>query len=116
MNAGAMGECVWVEDVEGINGGFPLPQPKPYDAVAEMTADPGMVDIYPNPGGGTLNIRTALTDSQVELYDMMGRLVCRQEITDIVTTINAEFMPSGIYVWKVYSGEKGVESGKWIKE
>ena len=116
LNAGAMGECVWVEDVEGINGGFPLPQPRPYDAVAEIVSDPVQVDVYPNPGNNVFNIRTTLTDSHVELYDMMGRLVSRQEIYDAVTTINTECLPSGIYVWKVYSGEKGVESGKWIKE
>ncbi|MBP9994593.1 MAG: T9SS type A sorting domain-containing protein [bacterium] len=116
LNAGAMGECIWVEDEEGINGGFPLPQPKPYDAVAEMTADSGMVDIYPNPGGGTLNIRTALTDSQVELYDMTGRLVCKREISDAVTTIDTECLSSGIYLWKVVSGVSEAGSGKWVKE
>ena len=25
LNRGSMGECLWVEDVDGINGGFPIP-------------------------------------------------------------------------------------------
>ncbi|MBQ6083578.1 MAG: hypothetical protein IJK92_04425 [Bacteroidales bacterium] len=24
-NTGSMGECVWVEDTEGVNGGYPIP-------------------------------------------------------------------------------------------
>ncbi|MCQ2306882.1 MAG: T9SS type A sorting domain-containing protein [Bacteroidales bacterium] len=116
LNAGAMGECVWVEDVEGINGGFPLPQPRPYDAVAEIVSDPVQVDVYPNPGNNAFNIRTALTDSHVELYDMTGRLVCKREISGAVTTIDTECLSSGIYLWKVISGGNEAGSGKWVKE
>ncbi|MBP9994766.1 MAG: T9SS type A sorting domain-containing protein [bacterium] len=71
---------------------------------------------YPNPGGNTLNIRTALTGSHVELYDTGGRLVCMQEITGAVTSINTEKLPSGIYVWKVIKDGSEAESGKWVKE
>ncbi len=71
---------------------------------------------YPNPGGSTLNIRTALTGSHVELYDTGGRLVGRQEITGAVTSINTEKLPSGIYVWKVIKDGSEAESGKWVKE
>lgn len=117
LNAGAMNECVWVEDTEGINGGFPLPQPKQHDvAVDEVITDSGMVDIYPNPGGSTLNIRTALQDAHVEVYDMNGRLVHCQSITENVTSINATDWAKGAYVWKVLSGERIVEGGKWVKE
>lgn len=112
-----MNECVWVEDTEGINGGFPLPQPKQHDvAVDEVITDSGMVDIYPNPGGSTLNIRTALQDAHVEVYDMNGRLVHGQSITENVTSINAGAWAKGAYVWKVLSGERIVEGGKWVKE
>lgn len=116
LNAGAMGECVWVEDEEGINGGFPLPQPRPYDAVAEIVSDQVQVDVYPNPGNNDFNIRTALTDSHVELYDMTGRLVSKREISGAVTTIDTECLSSGIYLWKVISGGNKAESGKWVKE
>ena len=116
LNAGAMGECVWVEDEEGINGGFPLPIPKSYDAVAESATDPCSADVYPNPGNNVFNIRTAFPDSHVELYDMTGRLVCKREISDAVATIDTECLSSGIYLWKVISGGNKAESGKWVKE
>ena len=76
---------------------------------------------YPNPGKDVLNIRTGLKDARVEVYDMSGRLVHNQEITDNITSINAGNWSSGAYVWKVMAGISTgsvieAESGKWIKE
>jgi hypothetical protein len=71
---------------------------------------------YPNPGKDVLNIRTGLKDARVEVYDMSGRMVYRQEITDSITPINTTSWPSGTYIWEVISNGKEAESGKWIKE
>ncbi len=71
---------------------------------------------YPNPGKDVLNIRTALRNARVEVYDMSGRLIHNQEITDNITSINAGNWSSGAYVWKVVAEGMEVESGKWIKE
>ena len=71
---------------------------------------------YPNPGKDVLNIRTGLKDARVEVYDMSGRMVYGQEITENVTSINAEGWTSGTYIWKVISNDKEAESGKWIKQ
>ena len=74
------------------------------------------IEVYPNPGKDVLNIRTGLQNTRVEVYDMSGRLVYVQEITENVTSINAEGWPSGNYVWKVVANGLDAESGKWIKE
>ena len=71
---------------------------------------------YPNPGKDVLNIRTALLDAWVEVYDVNGKLVHSQEIAENVTAIDAETWPAGMYVWKMISDGKEVENGKWIKE
>lgn len=79
---------------------------------------------YPNPGRDVLNIRTALENAHLEVFDLNGRLMHSQRITDNVTTIDAAAWPSGVYVWKVYTNQAGpstgsgtlVETGKWIKE
>ena len=71
---------------------------------------------YPNPGGNTLNIRTGLQNAWVEVYDLNGKFLRYQRITDNVTTIDVSWLDSGMYVWKVISNGKEVESGKWIKE
>jgi hypothetical protein len=79
---------------------------------------------YPNPGKDVLNIRTGLKDARLEVYDMSGRMVYRQEIMENLTSINTEGWPAGAYVWKVYTSYGGpstgsgtlAEMGKWIKE
>ncbi len=87
---------------------------------------------YPNPGGSTLNIRTTMPNAHVEVYDMNGRLIHSQAITENVTAIGAEDWAEGVYFWKVYASDDGpstlrlgsatagsgtlAETGKWIKE
>lgn len=71
---------------------------------------------YPNPGKDVLNIRTALENAHLEVYDLNGRLMHNQRITDNVTTIDAAAWPSGVYVWRVFTNGKEAESGKWIKQ
>ena len=71
---------------------------------------------YPNPGKDVLNIRTGLRDAWVEVYDMIGRLVHSQDITENVTAINTTNWSEGTYVWKVMVNGSEAESGKWIKE
>ena len=85
----------------------------PYDAVEENKDSE--ITLYPNPGNNTLNICTTLQNACVEVYDMNGRMVHSQVITENVTTINAESWPLGTYIWKVMANGKEAESGKWVK-
>ena len=71
---------------------------------------------YPNPGSATFNLYTGLSYARLEVYDATGCLIHGQEITESETAIDAEAWPSGIYVWKVFSGNKEAETGKWLKE
>ena len=71
---------------------------------------------YPNPGKDVLNIRTGLKDAWVEVYDMNGRLIHSQALTENATAIDATDWTDGVYVWKVMANGKEVESGKWIKQ
>lgn len=70
---------------------------------------------YPNPGYDKFCIRTTLTNAELELFDMMGRLVRKQTITDTETIMNAETWASGTYIWRVIQHGKTVETGKWVK-
>ena len=89
----------------------------PYNHIEE-TQDSGLklAIAYPNPGKDVLNIRTAVKNACVEIYDLTGKLIYKQEITENVTSINAEGWPAGAYVWKVVAEGKEAESGKWIKQ
>ena len=71
---------------------------------------------YPNPGKDVLNIRTALQSAQVVIYDLSGKLIHNQQITDNITTIYTSYWSHGTYIWKVLVDGKEAESGKWIKE
>ena len=76
--------------------------------------------VYPNPGGDVMNIRTSLRDCTLQVYDMQGRMVHQQEITDDVTSVDASGWKSGTYVWELGMrneelGIKMVEEGKWVK-
>ena len=71
---------------------------------------------YPNPGNNMLNIRTGLKNARVEVYDTNGRLLHSQAITENVTAIDATDWAEGVYVWKVYTGDKEAETGRWIKQ
>ena len=86
-------------------------------------------NVYPNPGSNTLFIRTALQNACVEVYDINGRLVHSQALTEHETAIDTEDWAEGVYVWKVYTSNGGVstgsttagswtlvENGKWIKQ
>ena len=91
----------------------------PYDAVEENKDSE--ISIYPNPGNDMLNICTTLQNAHVEIYDLSGKLIYSQKITDNIISINAEVWPSGAYIWKVFAGVSTgsttlVETGKWIKE
>ena len=91
----------------------------PYDAVEENKDSE--ISIYPNPGNNMLNICTTLHNAHVEIYDLSGKLIYSQKITDNIISINAEVWPSGAYIWKVFAGVSTgsttlVETGKWIKE
>ena len=75
---------------------------------------------YPNPGSDVMNIRTGLQNAILTVYDINGRKIHKQEITDEVTSIDASNWNSGTYVWKLGMrndelGMKVVESGKWTK-
>ena len=76
---------------------------------------------YPNPGGDVMNIRTSLRNCTLHVYDMQGRMVHQQEITDDVTSVDASNWQRGTYVWELGTengngnGSRILESGKWVK-
>ncbi len=74
---------------------------------------------YPNPGGDVLNIRTGLRNATLSVYDIQGKMVHQQEITEDVTSIDASGWKSGTYVWELGTengnGSGILESGKWVK-
>ena len=73
---------------------------------------------YPNPGGNEMHIRTTVENATVEVYDMNGRLVAQQPVTETETVLDATDWAAGTYIWKVVSSQttREIESGKWVKK
>lgn len=91
--------------------------PESFDGIEEAHENGlKMALAYPNPGNNELHIRTAMQNAHVVVYDINGKFICDQEITDIITTLDTERWPSGTYIWKVVSDGKEAEVGKWVKK
>ena len=102
--------------VMGWDAVFKLPK-ESFDNIEEAHDKGFVVAVaYPNPGKDMLNIRTALQNAHVEIYDFSGRLIHNQQISDNITPITTTSWPSGTYIWKVIANGKEAESGKWIKQ
>ena len=57
-----------------------------------------------------------MQNARVEVYDMNGKLIHSQALTENVTAIDTGDWAEGVYVWKVIVEGKEAEVGKWIKE
>ncbi len=64
------------------------------------------VKVYPNPAEGSVNVK-AEGLKNVELIDMMGRVISRNDSSETVTTIDLSSFTSGIYFLRVTT-ESGV--------
>lgn len=56
------------------------------------------IKLYPNPFSNVIQIENTSSESfQVEIFDLTGRLVFSQVITNLIQTINLEHLSSGPY-------------------
>ena len=79
--------------------------------VNEISEAENNILVYPNPGNNELNIVVPeISFSELQIFDIQGKMILRKNINDVITTINTENLTPGMYFWKV-----GNETGKWIK-
>jgi photosystem II stability/assembly factor-like uncharacterized protein len=73
--------------------------------------------IYPNPSSDNLTIETTVNQSQSELsiMNINGQKVLTRQIIEPVTQINVSTLKGGLYEAQMI-GEKGVQTGKFIKQ
>ena len=93
LNAGAMGECVWVEDTEGINGGYPIPRPKAYDDMAETVVE-NPFNVYPNPANDMLFVDMK---GEYRIINLMGQTVMTGGNNDAIQQIEVSGLSNGLY-------------------
>ncbi len=73
--------------------------------------------VFPNPGSSYLRVRVAAQykQSTFMLYDISGKQVLSQQITDKWAEVNTTFLKTGTYIYKIYNNEGLFERGKWVK-
>ena len=74
----------------------------------EENADQTLL-IYPNPTSSVLNIQgEGMTN--LEVYNVVGQCIMRNEVNGNVAQINMEHMNSGIYFLRVHANDGSVQS------
>jgi len=76
------------------------------------------VRVYPNPGNHHLNISLPpdFIEGRVELFDNAGSLMLGKTIAGSRASLYTGSLPSGIYLYRIFSNETIIGSGKWVKE
>ncbi len=83
------------------------------------------VTIYPNPFNTSLNItlsnisqiNKSESDSyRIKMYNVLGEEVMSISLNKQVSTVETNHLPSGIYIYRVISNNKIVQSGKLISQ
>ena len=98
LNQGAMGECLWKEDEDFINGGFPIFGPAAPVGLAEQKTS--LFDVYPNPTNDVLFVETRLIASQSNEYqitNLMGQAVQMGRLDGKLQQIDVTALPAGMY-------------------
>lgn len=103
LNAGAMGEAIWVEDTENVNGGFPLLKPIVYDKIDEFYDDVlNNVMVYPNPANDVVVLSAVSSQlSVVKVYNMLGMLVDEIKVNAMKIELDVSDYNSGIYFFNI---------------
>lgn len=85
----------------------------------DVTVDESMIDIYPNPTTGMLNIEIAdqnYQDLYVEVYDIMGNVIYMNNYTSNSFIIDTQDFKDGTYVLKIKDSKMNlIKSQKFIK-
>jgi hypothetical protein len=86
-------------------------------AETEVKIDAAFV-VFPNPSDNKLAIQsnTELKNSLFTLYDMQGKVILEQSITNAVQQLDVSMLPAGTYPWQIVYKNKVIESGKWVKK
>ncbi len=72
--------------------------------------------MYPNPTSNLLKIETALTNSRVEVIDMLGRTLLQQN-WNRNGSINVNNLKSGVYILRILDLDSGQSaSSTFIKQ
>lgn len=71
--------------------------------------------LYPNPGIDYLNIENNGFVDQLQLFDIVGRLMFEKKIDNLTCKVSTASIPEGVYIYRMLHNKAIVKSGKWVK-
>lgn len=77
------------------------------------------IGVYPNPTNGIVNISISSElagNTSIEVYDAIGKLTIKENLTSNTTTINTSKLVDGIYVYKIMNNNTAIKIGKIVKQ
>ena len=78
------------------------------------------ISIYPNPSKSisnlSLNVFNTNDNFEYEIYDLAGKIMIKEKITNSIIQINSSFINSGIYLVKILKNNTMIYSQKYIVE
>jgi len=73
--------------------------------------------VYPNPSNGNITLKTdnLLDNTQLTIYNQLGQIALKKQLTNALTNINLD-VNSGVYQVRILSGNELIYQTKIIKE
>lgn len=88
-------------------------------SVSHVNSQTNPIDfsISPNPAKSSLNIKLAVSDSDIklEVFDVLGKRVYKSALTQLESTIDVSNWKSGVYLVRI-SDDKTVHTKRFIKQ
>jgi hypothetical protein len=89
-----------------LSYGYELKEGAQFDFLGLQNAEDAEFTVYPNPAEDKVTVTVSgnvRDNAQVEIIDMAGRTVARQNIAEATATINVSNLQQGVYIVK-YAG------------
>ncbi len=79
-----------------------------------------LIFFSPNPFSSSIQLSVdqamEISKAEIRIYDVLGKVVIYAPITEQTITLQTEELPSGVYFYKVISGDKIVQTGRLISK
>jgi hypothetical protein len=95
-------------------GSFPWSHFEAPAAKSSTSAATANIEIYPNPVGQILHIRSHETISHLQIIDYTGKIVKNYQLTNTIYDIDMSDLPSGSYLLRITS-EKSTYHKQLVK-
>lgn len=77
------------------------------------------ISIFPNPTNGNVTISIPASvegNVTVEVYDAIGKLTIKENITNNMSNVNLSKLEDGMYMFKIINNNKTIKIGKIVKQ